>query len=403
MVAHCIRDDFQAYLDASQCRDAGQVGKAGHQLYSEMLGRATIFNHHDPRVAEHHAYLSRAVERMRRLLAMPAPHRKVFLLCSHENRFQLEVRELLQLFEQLSSVSECFAILAVRFQACDSEERLTPGATSVLAEEMLGSSLEVFDLQLRGGHTGLFFESAEDEAVFKELLLPRVQGCTLGSDPLAAEFASEGQEGLGAGAIQGTANPASPSRREQCAPVQYEAPFATLEVVRPPRRSLSPPSKPVALGCHLVLKEAVGKRVMEVLGCKHHFEGAEQRCRRDLLGSGNSSALEAALLVIPSVTSNYAGLLATAAEFLREGSGIKAVLMPEDVASAMCSDTNLRRVRGLQFPPGFDLFRIEDPRRVVAGGIAVKKARPIEQPFVVVAAQPPDGSASERRKIHDCC
>jgi len=127
-----------------------------------------VFNHHDPRVPDHFAYLSRSVARFRLVLRAPVEERKFFLLCSLDCRFELETPALQQLFQAMCAHTSGFELLVARFikpsgacadagAASADEVSSTSGATLAASSEKDGSTLRIFDVILRGGHTGLFF------------------------------------------------------------------------------------------------------------------------------------------------------------------------------------------------------------------------------------------------------
>lgn len=71
VVAHIIEDDGCSFLDTAMYEslgqpNAGECAKIGHRVYSPMLRKDIVFNHHDPlNIPEDHAYFGRAFERLR--------------------------------------------------------------------------------------------------------------------------------------------------------------------------------------------------------------------------------------------------------------------------------------------------------------------------------------------------
>ena len=85
MVAHCLADDFAAFLDRSQyepvpvdARPNGPtVNRVQHRFYHSQFGVAFVFNHHDVHLDPGYDYMVRCVDRFREALRAPTP--KVFL------------------------------------------------------------------------------------------------------------------------------------------------------------------------------------------------------------------------------------------------------------------------------------------------------------------------------------
>jgi hypothetical protein len=89
MVAHCLEDDFAAFLDPAyyeyvppeRRRDGPAVNLCDHRLFRDEYGVPFVFNHRNPLEAGDYAYLRRCVERFREL----ARHgRATFLLATHD-------------------------------------------------------------------------------------------------------------------------------------------------------------------------------------------------------------------------------------------------------------------------------------------------------------------------------
>jgi hypothetical protein len=89
MVAHCLEDDFAAFLDPryyayvppEQRRDGPDVNLCDHTLFRDQYGVRFVFNHRNPLEPGDYAYLTRCVERFRTL----ARHgRATFLLATHD-------------------------------------------------------------------------------------------------------------------------------------------------------------------------------------------------------------------------------------------------------------------------------------------------------------------------------
>ena len=84
MLTHCLEDGFASFLDPMQYVLREQC-KAGHRLYSDMIGHAVIWNHHCPLTQADHEHVRRCVERFAALLR--APGRKLLVLLSKRPLF----------------------------------------------------------------------------------------------------------------------------------------------------------------------------------------------------------------------------------------------------------------------------------------------------------------------------
>lgn len=399
MVNHCLQDNFASFLDASQYRDCGQAGKAGHTMYSEMLGRATVFNHHDPRIAEHYDYLCRATARLQHVLALPPSERKVFLLCSLESGFHIGEAELDDLFRRFRKQTTNFRLLALRLtRASEGRRAETVGATSVMRREAEEGSLELFDLVLQGDHEGLSLDSEEDRQVFEQLVRCRLDGYAMGLDPLASGDVA-GCDGGAAPEVAAGVPPLPPHLSlEGDVPQESRVEGMVFEIVRPPSTSLSPDLKPMTLACDIVLKEGVGHRILGVLVRASRSE-MPGRCRRAVLCMLSSPAAaavgdaapdrfgpEPALLVVPEQPPEGACVWSRVLHFLQENSGPRAAIVPEGAVDALRAVGPVAVVPKLRFPVGYDLFRHADASRVVAGGMRVQKCKRTTEAFVVVVS-----------------
>ena len=89
MVAHCLEDDFAAFLDPAyyeyvapeRRRDGPTVNLCDHRLYRDEFGVPFVFNHRNPLESGDYDYLRRCVERFRKLAWNG---RATFLLATHD-------------------------------------------------------------------------------------------------------------------------------------------------------------------------------------------------------------------------------------------------------------------------------------------------------------------------------
>ncbi len=89
MVAHCLEDDFAAFLDRKHYeyvlperrRDGPTVNLCDHRLYRDKFGVPFVFNHRNPLEDDDFAYLNRCVDRFR---ALARHGRATFLLTTHD-------------------------------------------------------------------------------------------------------------------------------------------------------------------------------------------------------------------------------------------------------------------------------------------------------------------------------
>jgi len=278
VVSSCLQDDFESFLDTAQYRDCGQAGRAGHELFSKLLGKATIFNHHDPRVPEHHDYFCRAVDRFRKVLQTPADGAaKVFLLCSLEVGFHLDEAELLELFHELCLRTSSFALVAIRLACSTDDDVSLPRVTLQAHQKVDCGTLHLYDMVLRGAHEGLRLQDGHDREAFDKLLQPWFDGHVSCSDPLerSALRASEHSHHTRPLALP------VPPPFEDASPLGRAFAAWALEIVRPPRDDLSPDLKPLSLDCQVVLKESVAQRVLQSLAGQSGEKGyGGRRCRR---------------------------------------------------------------------------------------------------------------------------
>jgi len=376
VVCSCLQDDFESFLDKSEYHDCGQAGKSGHKLYGKMLERSTVFNHHDPRLADHYDYFCRAVARLRLVLAMPSVARKLFLMCSLGAGFYLADLELQELFGQLCVKTCGFDLIVVRLIRGGKDDEPLPRVSLVMNKEADSGSMHVFDLFLAGGHAELCLEDSRDQEALERLLQPWLDGHVLGLDPLGI---SSFDPYLGF--------------------LECSGAFAPLEVLYPAADLLSPRLQPLSLECKVVLKEGVGRRVLkalrrsngrEVVGCRRlSFTSSTLHTRVSLDGHSleDGLGLEPALLVVPQCSPTDEEGCQRVMLFMQGGPGVRAALVPEMAVGALCAIGTADSMPKLRFPKGYDLFRFADPDNSVSGGMCVHKASRTSESFVVVVSR----------------
>eukprot|EP00929_Paragymnodinium_shiwhaense_P018981 TRINITY_DN13086_c0_g1_i1.p1 TRINITY_DN13086_c0_g1~~TRINITY_DN13086_c0_g1_i1.p1 ORF type:complete len:631 (+),score=120.94 TRINITY_DN13086_c0_g1_i1:157-2049(+) len=208
MALHCLRDNFATFLDPSKYFSAPS-GKAGHSIYSPMLEREVIFNHHNPMVSHEYSFLSQCTDHFMGLfkswplnaeeaLSQASPDKQaLFLLFNLEKRGPLVDDDVLGLFAQMRA--QCllpFELLVVKVRTnCEDKK---PTHRTLVQEERRGAGgeglqpcmLSVHELRCVGGHDGLRFSNADDAAVLKAVLLGEASEATIdGSLPMKRTFA----------------------------------------------------------------------------------------------------------------------------------------------------------------------------------------------------------------------
>jgi hypothetical protein len=82
MLAHCIGDGFQTFLDprfyvpipVEKRVDGPEYNRVDHSFYRAEFGVRFVFNHHDVHLPKDYEYLQRCVARFKASLASTAPH-----------------------------------------------------------------------------------------------------------------------------------------------------------------------------------------------------------------------------------------------------------------------------------------------------------------------------------------
>jgi len=200
IVASCLRDDFQAFLDRKQYFLAATkhdtVGLPpgsrpqerrliGHKTFSPMMrgvGRGVIFNHRDPlHVDEDLQYLQRAVARFRHVLQ--SEERKLFVILNINEQLWTDYG-ISALFDELYSRTSNFLLLAVDCVKHAGERAFSQPA-EILSHQIEGNAeLLTYRLHCAGDNTGSYFRDNRDGVRVKELLIDPYR-FALANDPLA--------------------------------------------------------------------------------------------------------------------------------------------------------------------------------------------------------------------------
>eukprot|EP00971_Amphidinium_carterae_P095630 1892141-Amphidinium_carterae.1 len=201
IVASCLRDDFQAFLDRTQYFLAATkhdtVGLPrgsppqerrliGHRTYSSMMrgvGRGVIFNHRDPmHVDADLEYLQRAVARLR--LVLQSEERKLFVMVNINEQLWTDYG-IRALFDELCVRSTNFVLLAVDCVKHLGEQAFAQPAELLTHDVEGGAVLLTYRLPCAGDNTGSYFRDGRDDVRVRELLIDRYR-FVLAADPLQA-------------------------------------------------------------------------------------------------------------------------------------------------------------------------------------------------------------------------
>eukprot|EP00439_Symbiodinium_sp_Y106_P032833 s1249_g3.t3 len=177
MVTHCLKDDgFAAFLDPS-CYVATACKKAGHNIYSPMLHRDVIFNHHNPMIPADYEFLQSCMLSFQHLLkgwtATPVDISQedfvLFLLFNLERRVELKDLAVLELFEELLRQSQLpFRLLVVKVVTkathAPQESLLMQRSVEVAGAGQISKVQELYVHQLKcqGSHDGWRFSDDAD-------------------------------------------------------------------------------------------------------------------------------------------------------------------------------------------------------------------------------------------------
>ena len=151
--------------------------QAGHEIYSEMLHREVIFNHHNPMLEKDYDFFVSSVKSLQALMesreSMPTKSNVLFLLFNLEGRVQLKDVALRELFQELSS--QCawsFQLLVVKVHTKTEDRpwhRLIENQHS--NRRNLNQQLLVYELFAQGTHDGWRFSDEQDMKILGEIVL----------------------------------------------------------------------------------------------------------------------------------------------------------------------------------------------------------------------------------------
>lgn len=197
MVTHCLTDRFSTFLDQTKYISKPS-NKAGHEIYSEMLQREVIFNHHNPMLAKDYDFFESSVKSLQALMSS-APNcdatentrpqspqsskfsksSVLFLLFNLEGRVPLKDVAIQELFQELNRQWQCrqsdawsFQLLVVKVhtKAAESpQHRLL--ADQCLSNGKLKNQLLVYELLSQGSHDGWRFSDEKDMKALSEIVL----------------------------------------------------------------------------------------------------------------------------------------------------------------------------------------------------------------------------------------
>ena len=183
---------YNDHLDRIPClskpvRSAGAVLQAGHEIYSEMLQREVIFNHHNPMLAKDYNFFVSSVKSLQALMSS-APNcdamsttqssksSVLFLLFNLEGRVQLKDVAIQELFQELNTQWQCeawsFQLLVVKVHTKAAERpqhRFL--ADQCLSNGKLKNQLLVYELLSQGSHDGWRFSDEKDMQALSEIVL----------------------------------------------------------------------------------------------------------------------------------------------------------------------------------------------------------------------------------------
>lgn len=157
-VAHVLADDFRAFLDPAQYVDhrdqRENPRRAGHGRYHDRM-----FNHHDPRRPEDHAYFVRCVERFR---ALGNDGQRLLFIMGHMNqRRAAAVGVYERLFAELRRTKADAHLLAIHHVPDD--------APAEIIDVAVTDGLRV--VQMSGSRSdGRHFESGSDDECLRDLV-----------------------------------------------------------------------------------------------------------------------------------------------------------------------------------------------------------------------------------------
>jgi hypothetical protein len=162
MVADCLDDHFQAFLDPAFYTYTGNpsgLGR-GHLHYSPKYQRPVIFIHHDPLKTEDHEHFRQAVERIE--AALNGGNRTLFVAMLDPNRGKESNIRLM--FEALRRRNNRAELLVMVGNATASSQ---PSASSVIQQD----GLSVFRIATTSHmQNGLSHQNPADDQIMMDLI-----------------------------------------------------------------------------------------------------------------------------------------------------------------------------------------------------------------------------------------
>ena len=158
--------------------------KAGHKIYSPMLQRDVIFNHHNPMIPADYDFLISCVHSFQQLLKGWTPRHLqcisdqdfvLFLLFNLERRVELQDTAVLELFEELARHSTLrFRLLVVKVltkATTASEDK--PQERLLMQRKVDLQELYVHELRCLGSHDGWRFSDEADLRLLERIIQHR--------------------------------------------------------------------------------------------------------------------------------------------------------------------------------------------------------------------------------------
>lgn len=159
---HMIEDDFRTLLDPQHYEAIMVDGhrRCQHRFYKAEMYVDRMFNHYDPTQPEGLSYLTRAVERFRRLLASSAP--KLFVMTVPQDKYGYT--NVLELHRMLAARTKNIRMQVVVF------DPPSGGLTPTMEPIHVGGPLEVLRFGPVANMHEATFEDPLDETVFLRVL-----------------------------------------------------------------------------------------------------------------------------------------------------------------------------------------------------------------------------------------
>lgn len=182
MLKFCLADQFLSFKNEKlfKLEESDKGKRTGHQIFSHMLKRKVVFNHHDPVTNEKDRfYFGRCIERLR--MVLNSKERKMFLIIA-PNKRKCE-NDFSSLFAELCKHTSNFQLTVIHlFSDCKDEE---PSYKKINVQQGKGcedGQLVEWELRCVGGNTGIVFKKTEDAEAFVKIVMSSGQYALL-EDP----------------------------------------------------------------------------------------------------------------------------------------------------------------------------------------------------------------------------